>query len=103
MRTKFHRAGIKKQHSAPRPAMLGVFCLLIVLLTSLAAAQDYVLEYSAIGLDGAISHTPDYTVIDLLTAWGIGGAPQESADYSVTTVIEIKGETPSSGQWWMLF
>lgn len=92
------------QRLATRGIRLAAFFILALLLAALAAAaDDYSLEYSAIGLDGAQSQTTNYEVIGLLTADGLDSEPQSSGDYSVATTTGLKDEAGTRVDDWMLY
>lgn len=82
---------------------LCAFCLAAVLLTALAAAADYSLDYAAIGIGGDQSQTADYEVIGLLTADGLDGESQASTEYSVTSTTGFKEDTETRVDDWMLY
>jgi len=94
---------IKEQYCIFYWKPICAFCLAAMLLAGLAAAADYSLDYAAIGIGGDQSQTADYEVIGLLTADGLDGEPQASADYSEASTTGLKADEQTRVDQWMLY
>lgn len=96
---------MKKPSITPNMPLVHL-CFLILftcILTFGAGAEDYTLEYSAFGVDGAVSQTTSYVVVDLIKEQGVSGGTQSSTDYLIETTTGLTDEPVTIVLDWYLY
>ena len=94
---------LKIKRSVALWIVLFVFGALLMFPGLGAADTVYTLEFSQLGMDGAVTQTDNYHIVDFLSSMGIDGNVQDSKTYSVLPLTGSSGAVSSSGALWMFY